>query len=161
MRVNRRVMLATNQAVLAMIIVLLGLLVPITSAWTMPRAVSRTTTRLWQAHSSDSMKEENPCDIGSDESPFSVSSRQPRRLNDRATFLGFRNTKDLAPQTRAALLGRSSSSTKLQSSSDAALMPDGGLSPCVIRVMGVGGGGCNAVSGNKLEELFVSWQRLM
>jgi hypothetical protein len=24
-------------------------------------------------------------------------------------------------------------------------MPDGGLSPCVIRVLGVGGGGCNAV----------------
>lgn len=27
----------------------------------------------------------------------------------------------------------------------AALMPDGGLSPCVIKVIGVGGGGCNAV----------------
>jgi hypothetical protein len=26
-----------------------------------------------------------------------------------------------------------------------ALMPDGGLSPCVIKVIGVGGGGCNAV----------------
>ena len=25
-------------------------------------------------------------------------------------------------------------------------MPEGGLSPCVIRVIGVGGGGCNAVS---------------
>jgi len=24
-------------------------------------------------------------------------------------------------------------------------MPDGGLSPCVIKVIGVGGGGCNAV----------------
>jgi len=28
---------------------------------------------------------------------------------------------------------------------DAVLMPDGGVSPCVIRVLGVGGGGCNAV----------------
>jgi cell division protein FtsZ len=28
---------------------------------------------------------------------------------------------------------------------DGALMPDGGLSPCVIKVIGVGGGGCNAV----------------
>ena len=27
-----------------------------------------------------------------------------------------------------------------------AVMPDGGLSPCVIKVVGVGGGGCNAVS---------------
>lgn len=28
---------------------------------------------------------------------------------------------------------------------DGAVMPDGGLSPCVIKVIGVGGGGCNAV----------------
>lgn len=27
-----------------------------------------------------------------------------------------------------------------------AVMPDGGLSPCIIKVVGVGGGGCNAVS---------------
>merc|ERR1719263_2408148 len=31
------------------------------------------------------------------------------------------------------------------SSSATALMPDGGLSPCVIKVLGVGGGGSNAV----------------
>lgn len=56
-----------------------------------------------------------------------LSSRQPHKLkNGRGTFLGFRNVKDLR-------------------SSSAALMPDGGLSPCVIRVLGVGGGGCNAV----------------
>lgn len=30
--------------------------------------------------------------------------------------------------------------------SDGAIMPDGGLSPCIIKVVGVGGGGCNAVS---------------
>mmetsp|Transcript_630 Transcript_630/g.1318 ORF Transcript_630/g.1318 Transcript_630/m.1318 type:complete len:485 (+) Transcript_630:89-1543(+) len=29
--------------------------------------------------------------------------------------------------------------------SPGAIMPDGGLSPCVIKVIGVGGGGCNAV----------------
>jgi cell division protein FtsZ len=28
---------------------------------------------------------------------------------------------------------------------DGVLMPDGGLNPCVIKVIGVGGGGCNAV----------------
>jgi cell division protein FtsZ len=33
----------------------------------------------------------------------------------------------------------------LQSYYDGGLMPDGGLSPCVIKVIGVGGGGCNAV----------------
>ena len=30
-------------------------------------------------------------------------------------------------------------------SPDGVLMPDGGLNPCVIKVIGVGGGGCNAV----------------
>ena len=39
---------------------------------------------------------------------------------------------------------RKSSSTALMSS-PTALMPDGGLSPCVIKVLGVGGGGSNAV----------------
>ena len=39
------------------------------------------------------------------------------------------------------------SSTALGMSDDAyAVIPDGGLSPCVIKVVGVGGGGCNAVS---------------
>lgn len=42
-----------------------------------------------------------------------------------------------------------SSSTALGMSDDYdayAVIPDGGLSPCVIKVVGVGGGGCNAVS---------------
>lgn len=34
---------------------------------------------------------------------------------------------------------------------DNVLMPDGGVSPCVIRVVGVGGGGCNAVRINERE----------
>ena len=59
-----------------------------------------------------------------------VTKRQPHRLpNGRGTFLGFRNTKDIPGMK----------------SSVEPLMPDGGLSPCVIRVLGVGGGGCNAV----------------
>lgn len=33
----------------------------------------------------------------------------------------------------------------LNSMQDGAVMPDGGLSPCTIKVIGVGGGGCNAV----------------
>ena len=32
---------------------------------------------------------------------------------------------------------------------EAVLMPDGGVSPCVIRVLGVGGGGCNAVRSSR------------
>ena len=63
-----------------------------------------------------------------------VRSRLPHQLsNGRGTFLGFRNTKDIA-----------GAGGPLKSSVEA-LMPDGGLSPCVIRVLGVGGGGCNAV----------------
>ena len=62
--------------------------------------------------------------------PPLVRSRLPHQLsNGRGTFLGFRNTKDVPGLC----------------SSVSALMPDGGLSPCVIRVLGVGGGGCNAV----------------
>lgn len=38
------------------------------------------------------------------------------------------------------------SSTQLSMADRNALIPDGGLSPCVIKVVGVGGGGCNAVS---------------
>ena len=59
-----------------------------------------------------------------------VTSRQPHKLADgRGTFLGFREAKDVPG---------------LKSSAEP-IMPDGGLSPCVIRVLGVGGGGCNAV----------------
>ena len=34
---------------------------------------------------------------------------------------------------------------KTSLNNDGAVMPDGGLSPCIIKVIGVGGGGCNAV----------------
>lgn len=42
--------------------------------------------------------------------------------------------------------GGSRTSTQLGMTDRNALIPDGGLSPCVIKVVGVGGGGCNAVS---------------
>ena len=45
------------------------------------------------------------------------------------------------------------SSTALGMSDDYdayAVIPDGGLSPCVIKVVGVGGGGCNAVSWSEV-----------
>lgn len=59
-----------------------------------------------------------------------VTSRRPHHLsNGRGTFLGFREAKDIP--------GLKSSANPI--------VPDGGLSPCVIRVLGVGGGGCNAV----------------
>jgi cell division protein FtsZ len=70
--------------------------------------------------------------LNGDNEPI-VRSRLPHKLK-RGAFLGFRNTKD-------TLLGGS-----LLKSTTQPIMPEGGLSPCVIRVMGVGGGGCNAVS---------------
>ena len=42
--------------------------------------------------------------------------------------------------------GSSRTPTQLGMTDRNALIPDGGLSPCVIKVVGVGGGGCNAVS---------------
>ena len=77
-----------------------------------------------------------------DDSTPTVTSRDPQQLSrfgkgkGRATFLGFRNTKDvLSTAERSVLLKQSARP----------LYPEGGLSPCVIRVFGVGGGGCNAV----------------
>jgi hypothetical protein len=50
---------------------------------------------------------------------------------DRGHFIGLRRK---SPVTKRDMVG------------DGAVMPDGGLSPCIIKVVGVGGGGCNAVS---------------
>jgi hypothetical protein len=83
-----------------------------------------------------------------------VHSRRPHKLaNGRGAFLGFRNAKDV-PGYQAASRHKTSR-TKLQSTLDP-LMPDGGLSPCVIRVLGVGGGGCNAVRSS-IPSVVVGW----
>lgn len=50
----------------------------------------------------------------------------------RGSFAGIRRVNSNSPQTKRNM-------------SDGAVMPDGGLSPCIIKVVGVGGGGCNAV----------------
>lgn len=75
-----------------------------------------------------------------------LTSRHPQKLN-RGTFLGFHNVKDLQQKHQVSSSSSSSLSTvsSLSQYAQTALMPDGGLSPCVIRVLGVGGGGCNAV----------------
>lgn len=74
---------------------------------------------------------------------------------NRGTFLGIRrekgflrrslenNSLDYASLTQRHAPAQSSST--VQSSTVTPLMPDGGLSPCVIKVLGVGGGGTNAV----------------
>ena len=62
---------------------------------------------------------------------------------ERGSFAGI--TRRSSPSTQ-----RSSTNTNTQLSmigvdSSQVTMPDGGLSPCIIKVVGVGGGGCNAV----------------
>jgi len=63
-----------------------------------------------------------------------ISSKNPSPYGNRGTFLGIRREKGFVRKNSVA-----------QDSSVSALMPDGGLSPCVIKVLGVGGGGTNAV----------------
>jgi len=77
-----------------------------------------------------------------------------RSLGPKRTFLGMRResgaVRRMLDQTkhtsqRRTQEKRTMSSSTAMASSSAALMPDGGLSPCVIKVLGVGGGGSNAV----------------
>jgi Tubulin/FtsZ family, GTPase domain len=72
-------------------------------------------------------------------------------------FVGFRRRTESgtvllsppsSPIENACIGGVGTSTTRRTTaleSTSVALMPDGGLSPCVIKVIGVGGGGCNAV----------------
>mmetsp|Transcript_43285 Transcript_43285/g.92028 ORF Transcript_43285/g.92028 Transcript_43285/m.92028 type:complete len:464 (-) Transcript_43285:219-1610(-) len=84
-----------------------------------------------------------------------VSSEAPRSLGPNRSFLGIRRESGamrrmMEQQRRKEQrnVGRATATTTTTtalSSSPTALMPDGGLSPCVIKVLGVGGGGSNAV----------------
>ena len=106
-----------------------------------PRTTRSRTTTFRKSASFLSMVKRPLFSADNSDEPL-LSSRQPHKLkNGRGTFLGFRNVKDLR-------------------SSSAALMPDGGLSPCVIRVLGVGGGGCNAVSCHELRRPLYEPDRL-
>ena len=105
-----------------------------TSLLHQPRTVSSTPSRL-------SMK--LPSGSAGGSSDDLISSRNPQKIgNGRGTFLGFRSVHDFKKQA----LEKGSVTTTALNSEVSALIPDGGLSPCVIRVLGVGGGGCNAVS---------------
>ncbi|KAL3797438.1 hypothetical protein ACHAW5_004457 [Stephanodiscus triporus] len=92
----------------------------------------------------------------------SLSSEGPRSLGPKRTFLGLRRESGIVRRMMeqqhhphrqtsqsstmsTSMSSSSSSSSSALSNSATALMPDGGLSPCVIKVLGVGGGGSNAV----------------
>ena len=82
--------------------------------------------------------ENSPLDMGNNKN----GEEGPRKYGKNGTFLGIRR--------ESGYLRRSME----QGSSVAPLMPDGGLSPCVIKVLGVGGGGSNAVSGER-NQIFI------
>mmetsp|Transcript_10299 Transcript_10299/g.15623 ORF Transcript_10299/g.15623 Transcript_10299/m.15623 type:complete len:456 (-) Transcript_10299:218-1585(-) len=81
-----------------------------------------------------------------------VVNEGPQSLAPNRTFLGMRResgilrrmTEEMSGNTQQQARTTTKSTTSL-SSTPTALMPDGGLSPCVIKVLGVGGGGSNAV----------------
>ena len=90
----------------------------------------------------------------------SINEEGPRSLAPNRTFLGMRRESGILRRMKEDMYGNGSSSQPPQStaqstaqqrtttslsSTPTALMPDGGLSPCVIKVLGVGGGGSNAV----------------
>lgn len=58
------------------------------------------------------------------------------------TFSGLRRK---VPNSNSLMRITPSSTSMKMSEQGGAVMPDGGLNPCVIKVIGVGGGGCNAV----------------
>lgn len=91
---------------------------------------SSSTSALFVAFGSSSG---SPSDDGSGETFASALARGWRP--ERGSFAGLRR-KDRATGTILPMY----------EDDTGAIMPDGGLSPCVIKVIGVGGGGCNAVS---------------
>ncbi|KAL3759764.1 hypothetical protein ACHAWU_007508 [Discostella pseudostelligera] len=131
-----------------------------------------TTTRTpATAHRATQSLHDDNGDIHSEESIL-LSDECPKSLGSKRTFLGVRRESGIMRRMmmeQQQLMGNSISSsssssssitnsrgqglatssstlsTTALSSSATALMPDGGLSPCVIKVLGVGGGGSNAV----------------
>ena len=84
------------------------------------------------------------------ESTGGYTNESPRSLSPNRSFLGIRREsgvlRRMMEQQKLAENQNTQRNRKTALSQSAtALMPDGGLSPCVIKVLGVGGGGSNAV----------------
>ena len=88
-------------------------------------------------------------DLDLEAGPLGASPTEgPRSLGPKSAFLGMRRESGVMRRMMEQQRQREGprvGQTAL-ASSPTALMPDGGLSPCVIKVLGVGGGGSNAVS---------------
>ena len=83
-----------------------------------------------------------------------LPDEKPRSLGLNRSFLGMRRESGVMrrmmsehqqSRQRTHFGSNQAGTTSSLSNSATALMPDGGLSPCVIKVLGVGGGGSNAV----------------
>lgn len=96
------------------------------------------------------------CTAVSNGAVLAASTSRCLENDDEAEQAGYKTTFTSAvasgwqPEGRMKFAGithRATTSTSAlsMSSRSAPLLPDGGLSPCVIKVVGVGGGGCNAV----------------
>eukprot|EP00978_Attheya_sp_CCMP212_P021043 scaffold61035_cov54-Attheya_sp.AAC.3 len=70
-----------------------------------------------------------PISVHDDEDMSFLTAVQGGWKPKRGSFAGVRDSKTRLPMA----------------DTNGAVMPDGGLSPCIIKVIGVGGGGCNAV----------------
>jgi len=129
-----------------------------TTAGFQPTAIFARTVSSLNGHHADNNDHDQDVVGGHDYDDFvgplgGTSSEAPRSLGSKGTFLGMRREsgvmRRMMDQQRQQEAGRAGTAL---SSSPTALMPDGGLSPCVIKVLGVGGGGSNAVSQNSAHE---------
>jgi len=73
------------------------------------------------------------------------SSQDPDELFENAVGRGWRPPKGTFAGLRRVTSSVNSITQRQMLDTNGAVMPDGGVSPCIIKVIGVGGGGCNAV----------------
>lgn len=116
---------------------------------------SRNDLSLLHSHqSNDDDVGDSHDDFNSDSGPLmgnggSIISEEARALGPKRSFLGMRREsgvmRRMMEQQKQGEANTNRKGATALSSSATALMPDGGLSPCVIKVLGVGGGGSNAV----------------
>mmetsp|Transcript_9367 Transcript_9367/g.19748 ORF Transcript_9367/g.19748 Transcript_9367/m.19748 type:complete len:456 (+) Transcript_9367:48-1415(+) len=106
------------------------------SAITMPQHNHGTASHRWQALYVLSIDSDEVNDNGNGEGEVSFASAVANGWQpERGSFAGITTRRSSTSSTALSMIGAPID----------AVIPDGGLSPCVIKVVGVGGGGCNAV----------------
>eukprot|EP00984_Skeletonema_dohrnii_P038909 scaffold42694_cov205-Skeletonema_dohrnii-CCMP3373.AAC.2 len=117
-----------------------------------PSLVYKTATSSSSLNNSNLNNDE--ISVGSSPLQGVGANEGPQSLAPNRTFLGMRRESGILRRMTEEMSGTNTQQTQQRtttksttslSSTPTALMPDGGLSPCVIKVLGVGGGGSNAV----------------